>query len=126
MTDEPIEYTDNVIPLFPEELPPVEDGQGLEMEEWVFTNDKTNPAIRQLYRMIHYSIFENKIGLMHCKVRGEDKVHTVIVGVENTPDGLVTWPLAKILTEEEQNEYLAPDGEGNYIGEDSANTSSGE
>lgn len=112
-----MEDNDNVIPLFPDEMPPIQDQNGVEMQEWVWTNDPRNPMLRQLVRMLYYSVFENKIGLMHAKVKGEDMIHTLIVGVEETPEGIATWPIAKILTEDEQNKYLAPDGEGNYIGE---------
>jgi hypothetical protein len=84
------------------------------MEEWVFTNDKTNPMVRQLFHLLYTSVFKNKLGVMHAKLKDKDEVHTLIVGVEYTPEGLVTWPIAKILTEDQQLEYLAPDGNGNY------------
>lgn len=113
------ELPDNVIPLFPDEVPEIQDQLGNEMTEWVWTNDKRNPMLRQLVRMLYYSAFENKLGLMHAKVKGKDQVHTLIVGVEvNENNECVTWPIAKILTEAEQDMYLAPDGEGNYIGDD--------
>jgi hypothetical protein len=51
---------------------------------------------------------------MHAKLKDKDEVHTLIVGVEYTPEGVVTWPIAKILTEDQQSEYLAPDGNGGY------------
>ena len=87
---------------------------GQEMDEWCFTNDKTNPMIRQLFHLLMESAFKNKLGLMHAKVRDKDEVHTLIVGVENTEDGVITWPIAKILTEDQQGLYAAPDGQGNY------------
>ena len=89
---------------------------GIEMDEYVFTNQKDNPMIRQLFHLIMESAFKNKIGLMHAKVRDKDEVHTLIVGVEHTPNGVATWPIAKILTEDQQGIYLAPDGNGNYVG----------
>jgi hypothetical protein len=88
--------------------------EGMEMEEWVFTNDKTNPMVRQLFHLLYESAFKNKLGVMHAKLKDKDEVHTLIVGVEYTDEGVITWPIAKILTEEQQSEYLAPDGNGNY------------
>ncbi len=85
-----------------------------EMEEWVFTNDKSNPMIRQLFHLFYNSVFKNKLGLMHALHEPTKEVHTILVGVEITPEGVVTWPIAKILTEDQQGQYKAPDGEGNY------------
>lgn len=97
-----------------QELPAVEHPTGIEMTEWVFTNDKTNPAIRNLFRMFHETVFTNKLGLMHAKVKDEDIIHTLLVGIQETPEGVLTWPIAKILTEDEQNKYVAPNGVGGY------------
>lgn len=94
----------------------VELPDGIEMEEYVFTNQKDNPMVRQLFHMLMDSAFKNKLGIMHAKVKDKDEVHTLIVGVEMTPDGPITWPIAKILTEDQQEVYLAPDGQGNYVG----------
>jgi hypothetical protein len=89
---------------------------GLEMQEWVFTNDKTNPAPRQLFHMLHDGAFKNRLGIMHCKVRDKDEIHTLIVGVEVNEQGAFAFPIAKLLTQEEQGNYLAPDGNGNFVG----------
>lgn len=90
--------------------------KGVEGEfiEWSFSNDKENMAIRQLFHMLYQSVFTNKIGVMHCKRKDKDIIDTIIVGVEQTPEGLATWPIAKLLTEEEQGNYLAPNGRGEY------------
>lgn len=118
MSDD-ISLDDNVVPLFPE-IPEAEHPEGLELQEWVFTNDKTNPALPGLFRMLHESAYKNKLGVMHAKLKGEDKVHTLIVGVELVPHGrgeaeVVCWPIAKLLTEAEQEEYMTPDGNGNFF-----------
>jgi hypothetical protein len=94
----------------------VVDPTGIEMTEWTFTNDKTNPAISHLFRMFHESVFANKLGVMHALNTEDNKVQTLLVGVEITEDKqVITWPIAKILTEEEQGKYKAPDGNGNYL-----------
>lgn len=90
---------------------------GVPMAEWVFTNDKENPHIRQQFHLYMNATFANMIGLMHAKNSETGDIHTLIVGVENTEEGVVTYPLARILLPEEQNLYLAPDGSGGYLGE---------
>lgn len=89
---------------------------GIPMHEWIFTNDKTNPHVRQQFHMYMDATFANMIGLMHAKNSKTGEIHTLIVGVEQGEDGVVTYPLARILLPEEQNLYLAPDGEGGYLG----------
>lgn len=107
--------------LSPESIPEAEHPAGVEMYEYAFTNDKSNPLFLKLFHMLHNAAFANKLGVMHCKNTETDTIQTLIVGVDHTEDGITTWPLAKILTEEEQGIYLAPDGEGGYLGEAPAN-----
>lgn len=118
MTDD-ITPDDNVIPLFPE-IPEAEHPEGIELEEWVFTNDKTNPALPSLFHMLYDSTYKNKLGVMHALSKSDNKIHTLIVGVELIPHGngeaqIACWPIAKLLTEEEQGDYLTPDGHGNFF-----------
>ena len=112
------DFVDDVLAMLPEgKVREAEHPEGIEMEEWTFTNDKTNPAIRQMFHLLHQSTFKNKLGIMHAKLKEKDEVHTLIVGVEVTDDGQVfTFPIAKVLTEAEQNNYLAPDGKGGFLG----------
>lgn len=113
MTDEQNEITEAVLSQL--EVKEAEHPTGIEMDEWVFTNDKTNPAVRNLFHMFYESVFRNKLGIMHALDPETELVSTLIVGVEVTPDGVITWPLAKILTEDEQVKYKSPDGQGNYV-----------
>ena len=92
--------------------------EGMEMTEWVFSNDKaaTQPA-RQLFHLFYDGVFKNRIGIMHCYNKATGKVDTVLVGIQsNGEEGVATWPLARILTEGEQDNYYAPDGNGGYLG----------
>ncbi len=90
----------------------------VEMIEYIFTNDETNPMPKQLLHLLYDSVFKNLVGIMHAKHKTTGEIHTVLVGLEGTDDGQVnTYPLARILTLEEQGEYLAPDGKGGYDGE---------
>lgn len=89
-----------------------------EMDSWIFTNDSQNPMIQQLFHLFYDSVFQNKIGLMHALHAPTKEVHTILVGVDtDEAGGIVTWPIAKILTEDQQGEYKAPDGHGQFIGE---------
>lgn len=90
---------------------------GKPIRELCFTNDKTNPFIRQQFHIWMQSSYANLVGVMHAKHKDTDEIETLLVGVEVQEDGkLITYPLAKILKPEEQDRYLAPDGEGGYIG----------
>lgn len=82
----------------------------------VFTNDPTNPiAIKQL-EMLYRAVLSSRVGLMHAKNTVTGKVETILVGLEKDPvEGLLTYPIARLLTEEDQNVYQPPDGHGNYI-----------
>lgn len=91
--------------------------EGVEMVEWIYSNDKSdkNP-IRQLFHLFYDGVFKNRIGLMHCLNTETKEIDTVIVGIQTTDKGVGTWPLARVLTEDEQGKYLAPDGHGSYLG----------
>lgn len=81
----------------------------------IFTNDKQNPfAIKQL-EMIYQAMLASRIGLMHAKNVISGKVETLLVGIEYEDGGINTFPLAKVLSEDDMNKYLPPDGEGGYI-----------
>ena len=110
------DLNDNVVDdvLSQLEVKEAEHPTGLEMTEWVFTNDKTNPAIRNLFHIFYQSVFMNKLGLMTALHEPTNTVHTLIVGVDTTNEKVITWPLARVLTEDEQSAYKAPNGNGGY------------
>lgn len=87
----------------------------VELVEYVFTNDKSNPFPQQILHMVYDGVFKNLIGIMEAKHESTGMVHTLLVGLEKGEDGQVnTYPLARILSLEEQTEYLAPDGKGGF------------
>lgn len=109
--------TDNVVPLIPE-INEAEHPAGIEMVEWVFTNDKTNEYPRMLFHGLYQGAFANKLGIIQTKAAETDEVHTLICGIELVPDQAFPniYPLAKVLTAEELDRYKQfPDGNGNYI-----------
>lgn len=100
------------------DAPKADHPEGREVVEWLFTNDKTNPAIVNIFRIFHNVTYMNSLGVMHAKNKETGEVSTILVGVDIQPDGSInTWPLAKVLTPQEQNMFLSPDGEGGWIGE---------
>lgn len=111
---ESTEILENVVDMF-DKIQEAKHPDGLEMDEWVFVNEKENLAPRQLFHLLYESVFKNKLGIMNALNTSDGRVYTLIVGVEQTEEGTVTWPIAKLLTEYEQNLYKAPDGHGNYL-----------
>lgn len=88
---------------------------GIEMTEWVFANE-VNPALRQLFHSLYSGVFKNRLGLAHCKHKETGELKTLIVGVNPTDGNAQLFPLAVVLEEADVNNYLSPDGKGNYIG----------
>lgn len=100
-----------------EEIPVAEHPDGNPIEVHIFTNDHKNPMLPQLFNFVYNAAFKNKLGVMHALNKETKKVHTLLIGVDYTPDGeLVCLPMAKLLTAEEQELYFAPDGVGGFIG----------
>ena len=91
---------------------------GKEIVEWIYTNDKAGKNVmRQLFHLFYSGVFANRVGIMQCLDTETDKIETILVGISHTAeDSVVTWPIAKVLTEGEQGRYLAPDGNGGYLG----------
>jgi hypothetical protein len=106
------------IPAYPE-IPVAEHPAGIEMVEWIFTNDKTNEYPKLLFHGLMQGAFANKLGIMQTKNSFTGEVDTLIVGIELV-DGKFDvapncHPLAKILTAEEILAYVSsPDGSGNF------------
>lgn len=96
-------------------IPPEELKDVVVRDELVFTNDKADTAVRQLFHMLYQMTYDNKLGLMHAKNIVTGNVETLIVGTQRTEDGFACFPLAKVLTEEEQVMYQSPTGSGEYV-----------
>lgn len=107
--------TDSNVIQFPSKEELAKRLEGIEMTEWIFTNDKENPYPQAILHAFYDGIVKNKVGIMHAKLADKDEVHTLLVGIEVTEGGDVgCYPLARILTQEEQAQYIAPDGEGGW------------
>lgn len=90
--------------------------EGVNMYEWVFANER-NPALLQLFHSLYEGAFKNRLGIAHCKNRTNDKLQTLIVGVNPTEGGgAQLYPLAVILEEDQLADFMSPDGHGGYVG----------
>lgn len=97
----------DIIPVVPD-IEKAEHPQGIEMTEWVFTNDPKNPAPYMLFHAFYDGVFANKIGIMVGKDE-DGKEATLVVGVEITEEGTAVYPLARILETHEVTKYKGPD-----------------
>lgn len=106
--------TDNVI-QFPSKEDLAKRLEGIEMTEWIFTNDKENPYPQAILHAFYDGVVKNRVGIMHAKLANSDEVHTLLVGIEVNEEGDVgCYPLARLLSADEQNLYIAPDGNGGW------------
>lgn len=112
------EITEELLHLATSAPEEVEAPQDIPFTEWLFTNDKSNMAIRHLNRSLYNAAFNNGLGLMHSKHAETGDTVTLIVGVLETPEGVHVMPMARVLEEKEVGLYLAPDGNGGWRGED--------
>lgn len=98
----------DIIPVVPD-IGKAEHPNGIEMTEWIFTDDPKNPAPYMLFHAFYDGVFANKIGIMMGKdVDGNEA--TLIVGVEITDQGTAVYPLARILETHEVSKYRGPEG----------------
>ncbi len=81
----------------------------------IFSNDKSNPFPSKQLEMFYRAVIANKVGIMHAKNVETDAIETLLIGFEQDAGELITYPLAKILSGDELNLYLPPDGEGGYL-----------
>lgn len=108
---------ENVIDLPPQtEMPAAT--EAFELVEYIFTNNKESPFPKNLLHLFYEGCFTNTVGIMEAKNKLTGNVELLLVGLEKAEDGINTYPMARILSLEEQDNYLAPDGYGNYPGEE--------
>lgn len=95
--------------------------EGVELALMVFANDKSEQqteVLRGLLKMVYSAALTNQIAVMEAKNTETGKLEVVLVGVTHGPDGSVNcWPLFLPLRAEDVGKYIAPDGQGGFIGE---------
>lgn len=110
------EITDELLHLATSAPEEVEAPKDIQFTEWLFTNDKSNIAIRHLNRSLYNAAFNNALGFMHAMNAVTGEVETLIVGVLEDGEVRHIMPMARVLKESEVGNYLSPDGEGGYVG----------
>lgn len=86
------------------------------MKAWVFSNDKTNPSPFGLLNMFYAGVFSNTLGLMVAKDKRTGDLRSVLVGIAKGENGEPSiYPVALILSDEDAQNYLPPNGTGDYI-----------
>lgn len=114
--DNTIEMADTLVEIAQGEIQKADAvPKGLEMTEWVFSN-QPNPALIQLFHSMYEGVFKNKIGIAHCRHKESGELVTLLVGVHTDGKNVGMFPLARILGEAEVNDFEAPDGKGGYVG----------
>lgn len=89
-----------------------------ELVEWVFSSNTKNPFPSQILHMFYDSVRKNRIGIMEAKDKGTGEIAALLVGIEvHENGGVSTYPLARIFTPDDVNVWLAPRGDGTFIGE---------
>lgn len=82
----------------------------------VYSNDPYNPVPYGLLDILYRQVFENRVGIMHAKDKKTGDVVPVIcfVGDRDNED-VALYPIARMLSEAEVEDYLAPVGDGEYF-----------
>lgn len=94
-------------------------GKEVELIEWVFSADVKNPFPAQILHMFYEIVSTNKLGIMQAKSTLTGNVDNILVGIDRNDEGeLVTYPMARLLTDKELGTYLAPRGDGTFIGDE--------
>ena len=87
-----------------------------DMVPHVYSNDPYNPVPYGLLDILYRQVFENRVGIMHAKDATTGDIVPVIcfVGDRDNED-VALFPIARMLTEDEVGNYLAPVGDGEYF-----------
>lgn len=97
----------------------VEDN-GQEAVLFTFTNDKSaeNMGLLQgLLKMAYHTVLTNRLGIMQAKNSETGELEVILVGVEQNGDDLNCYPLFSPMRAEDVAKYLAPDGQGSFLGD---------
>lgn len=92
-----------------------------ELVEWVFSSNTKNPFPAQILHMFYDAVRTNRLGIMEAKNADTGEIAALLVGIDVLEDNKVnTYPLARIFTPDDAQNWLAPRGDGTFIGEDEA------
>lgn len=91
---------------------------GQEAALLVFTNDKSDEnmgVLRGLLKMVYHTVLLNKLAIMQAKNNETGEQEIVLVGFEQSGDGVNCYPLFAPLRAEDVAKYIAPDGNGGWL-----------
>lgn len=87
-----------------------------DMTPHVYSNDPYNPVPYGLLDIVYRQVFENRVGIMHAKDSTTEEVVPILCFVgDKDGDDVALYPIARLLTEDEVGNYLAPIGDGEYF-----------
>lgn len=87
---------------------------------YIFSNDPNEQGTMQILQMFYRGAFENTIGIMRAKNTTTGKIESILVGVEISPEGTKTYPLAKVYDPSDVLTLVSPDGKGGFFGDDNS------
>lgn len=93
-----------------------EEGQAVAL--LVFANDKSQQhttLLQGLLKMVYHSVLTNRVAVMQAKNKDTGQEEVILVGVEQTPEGVNCFPLFVPIKAEDVGKYVAPDGSGGWI-----------
>lgn len=92
--------------------------EGQEAVLLAFSNDKDEQhlgILRGLLKMVYHTVLTNRLAIMEAKNVHTGEIETILVGVEQTGNGLNCYPLFKPITDTESAKYASPDGKGGFL-----------
>jgi hypothetical protein len=90
---------------------------------YMFTNNpkEQGPFLQSLLDMFYRGVYENSLGVMSALDTETEEEVLILCGIVHDDNGLTrALPLARMLSgsEIEAKRYIAPDGEGGWLGEE--------
>ena len=85
-----------------------------------FSNDKSPENIgtmQGVLKMAYHVVLTNKLAVMQAKNTERGQLELILVGVDQNENGVSCYPLVTPIKAEDVSKYLAPDGQGGWLGE---------
>ena len=81
----------------------------------VFSNNPMDEAAYQTLQLFYKGAVENSVGIMRALDGVTGETALILVGIEKDHSGIKTYPLARVLTPDDANNYFSPDGTGGWF-----------
>jgi hypothetical protein len=94
-----------------------QNGQDQLPEFAVFSNNEDKRPLNTLMWGFYTGVTQNRVGIMEAFDKEVGAPVLILVGLEVGKDGeLEAFPLATVLTDQEADRFLPPDGKGGWVG----------